>query len=142
MDTLLDSALDRRIGLMLGSRDVSPDAKRKLKGLLKHYAKKPRPFTACVRDNRERFGQKGAERVCATLKDIIRGTTKWRGGGKTDRGAKGLRGLSEPVGVYLGPLDTRMPVIDDAVLDLIEQMTDAEIEALVSEVREEVLVSG
>jgi hypothetical protein len=57
---------------------VGPKARHELHGLLKYYAKKPHPFTACVHDNRKRFGPR-AEAVCAVLKDIIRGTTKWRG---------------------------------------------------------------
>lgn len=45
--------------------------------------RKPAPFTSCVADNRERFPLPGqAERICATLKDIGRGTTKWRKGPK------------------------------------------------------------
>ena len=74
-------ALDERIEeILLSAKDVTPADRKKLKGLLEYYAKKPHPFTACVRDNRKRFGP-GAEAVCATLKDIIRGTTHWRKGG-------------------------------------------------------------
>lgn len=69
--------------LLLASKDVGPEERRKLKNLLSFYAKKSHPFTACVRDNRKRFGDEGAKRVCATLKDIIRGTTKWRKGRQT-----------------------------------------------------------
>jgi hypothetical protein len=129
-DLALDQALDRRLTLMLSSRDVGPDARKKLKGLLKHYAKKRHPFRECVRDNTKRFGKEGAERVCATLKDIIRGTTKWRKGGRSDRGSKGIKNLSESV--YLGPVDHDMPVIDDEVLELIEQLTDEELHTLVN----------
>lgn len=71
--------IDRMVDLALGAENVSPSDKKKLKGLLKHYAKMKHPFTACVRDNTKRFGPEGAKRVCATLKDVIRGTTKWRG---------------------------------------------------------------
>jgi len=63
------------------SKDVGPEARRKLRGLIQFYMKKPHPFTACVRDNTKRFGPEGAKRVCATLKDIGTGTTKWRKGG-------------------------------------------------------------
>lgn len=62
---------------------VGPHARKKLSGLVRHYMKKPHPFSSCVRDNTKRFGPDRAKRVCAVLKDIGRGTTKWRkGGGK------------------------------------------------------------
>lgn len=82
---------------------VTPEAKRKLSGILKHYAKMQHPFTACVRDNRKRFGPR-AEAVCAVLKDIIRGTTKWRG--HNNPNDKGTAGLS-----------SYQPVNDDLLLD-------------------------
>lgn len=65
------------------SRTSQKDLKGKLEHLVRHYMKMPHPFTTCVRDNRKRFGP-GAERVCAVLKDIGRGTTYWRGKGKKD----------------------------------------------------------
>jgi len=69
---------------------VGPDARWKLRGILRHYAKKPHPFAACVRDNRKRFGPR-AEAVCAVVKDLIRGTTHWRGhNNPKDVGAAGL----------------------------------------------------
>lgn len=71
---------DDAFDLELSAKTVGPEARQKLRKLLKFYAQKPHPFTACVRDNRKRFGS-GTEAVCATLKDIIRGTTKWRNGG-------------------------------------------------------------
>lgn len=52
-----------------------------LRHLIAFYLKKPHPFTACVRDNRKRFGPR-AENVCAALKDIGLQTTHWRSGGK------------------------------------------------------------
>lgn len=64
-----------------GTANVSPSDKKKLKGLLRYYAKKKHPFTACVRDNRKRFGVH-TEEYCAVLKDLIVGNTKWRGKGK------------------------------------------------------------
>ena len=75
---LLDEFLDRHLDVLLSSKDVGPDARVKLRKLLSHYAKQPHPFRACVRDNMKRFGPGRTERVCATLKDIIRGTTRWR----------------------------------------------------------------
>lgn len=52
-----------------------------LKNLIAYYMKKKHPFTACVRDNRKRFGPR-AENVCAALKDIGMQTTHWRNSNK------------------------------------------------------------
>jgi hypothetical protein len=57
-------------------------ARGPLRHLIAFYMKKPHPFTACVRDNTKRFGPDRAKRVCAVLKDLGEGTTKWRSGGK------------------------------------------------------------
>ena len=66
-----------------GTADVTPADRKKLSGLLKHYAKKAHPFTACVRDQiKHGLSKEHANRRCAVLKDILRGTTKWRKGGK------------------------------------------------------------
>lgn len=64
-----------------GTANVSPTDRKKLHPLLRHYAKMKHPFTACVRDNRKRFGAK-TEAYCAVLKDLIVGSTNWRGKGK------------------------------------------------------------
>jgi hypothetical protein len=77
--SLTEDQLDEYLSVALSNADrVGPKARHELHGLLRYYAKKPHPFTACVHDNRKRFGPR-AEAVCAVLKDIIRGTTKWRG---------------------------------------------------------------
>lgn len=66
-----------------GTANVSPADKKKLSGLLKHYAKKAHPFSACKRDQvKHGLSPEHANRRCAVLKDIIRGNTKWRKGGK------------------------------------------------------------
>src|SRR3954454_4861718 len=94
---LTDEEIDEYLDVALSNADrVGPSAKHKLHGLLRYYAKKPHPFTACVRDNRKRFGPR-AEAVCAVLKDIIRGTTKWRGHPELDHGATGALAASEDV---------------------------------------------
>lgn len=62
-------------------KQIGPDAGKKLQPLVRHYMKEPHPFTACVRDNRKRFGDR-AEKVCAVLKDYGEKTTKWRKGGR------------------------------------------------------------
>lgn len=58
-----------------------------LKNLIAFYMKKKHPFTACVRDNRKRFGPR-AENVCAALKDIALQSTDWRNGNKNMNVAK------------------------------------------------------
>lgn len=86
-DKLLDTELDRVLDVTLSADAVSPEARNKLKALLKHYAKKPHPFRSCVRDNVKRFGPGRTEAVCATLKDMIRGTTQWRSNPDLDQGS-------------------------------------------------------
>lgn len=115
---LLEQEIDRKLEIMLGAKDVGPHARYKLRNLLKYYAKKPKPFTACVRDNRKRFGPR-TEAVCATLKDIIRGTTKWRKGGKKKAH------LSDDDFDYEGP------EFDDEVAELLESLTEQEIMEIV-----------
>lgn len=77
-DRLLGEEIDRRLDVLLSAEDVGPAARAQLSAILKHYAKDPHPFRACVRDNMKRFGPGRTEKVCATLKDMIRGTTRWR----------------------------------------------------------------
>jgi hypothetical protein len=62
-------------------RLVTPAERKKLAPLIRYYRKKPHPFTACVRDNRKRFGPR-TEQVCAVVKDLIERGTDWREGGK------------------------------------------------------------
>ena len=64
-----------------GTANVTAADKKKLRPLMRHYAKMKHPFTACVRDNRKRFGAR-TEEYCAVLKDLIVGNTNWRGKGK------------------------------------------------------------
>jgi hypothetical protein len=68
-------------GFSKGTANVTSGDVKKLHPLLQHYGKMPHPFTACVRDNRKRFGTK-TEAYCAVLKDFIVGNTNWRGKGK------------------------------------------------------------
>lgn len=77
-DVLLSDFIDHRLDVLLSAKTVDPEARAHLRGILKHYAKEPHPFRACVKDNMKRFGPGRTEAVCATLKDIIRGTTRWR----------------------------------------------------------------
>lgn len=92
----LSDAIDAQLAVVFSEADtVGPEARHKLSGILKHYAKDPHPFRACVKDNMKRFGPGRTEAVCATLKDIIRGTTKWRGHEELDHGAPGAVAASD-----------------------------------------------
>lgn len=73
---------DEKVEKTKAAADVGPEARSKLRNLIRYYMGKKHPFTACVRDNTKRFGKERAERICATLKDIGTGTTKWRNRGK------------------------------------------------------------
>lgn len=116
---LSEGELDSYLGVCLSAKDVTPADKKKLSGLLKHYAKMKHPFTACVRDNTKRFGRERAERICAVLKDIIRGTTKWR---STER----KKHLSEATLNELFQID-----IDDAFVHYLSELEVDETGAIV-----------
>ena len=109
---------DSYLSVALSAKDVTPAERAKLKGLLKHYAKMKHPFTACVRDNTKRFGRERAERICAVLKDIMKGTTKWR----NNEGSK----LSEAAQSELFALS--VDAIDVAyMLDLADQIEGSDV---------------
>lgn len=96
-DRLLDGAIENVVGVIFSEADtVGPVQRHQLRGLLRYYAKMAHPFRACVRDNMKRFGPGRTEAVCATLKDIIRGTTHWRGHPALDHGAPGAVAASVP----------------------------------------------
>lgn len=81
---------------------VGPDKRKKLSGLINHYRKSARPFSDCVRDNRKRFPGAGqAEKVCAVLTDLEKGTTKWRSGGRRKGVAASLPTIDEELGGLL-----------------------------------------
>lgn len=130
---------EETLTLYLSAKDVGPRERKQLSGLLKYYAKKPHPFRACVRDNRKRFGP-GTEAVCATLKDIIRGTTHWRGNKSKDKGASGIKNLSEDENQSLNKTVNKFDKSDDNTLnmadmekaqDLLNGLTDSELENLI-----------
>lgn len=68
---------------------VTPAHRKKINSIVKFYRNKPHPFAACVRDNRKRFGNR-TEQVCAVVKDMALGTTKWRKGGKKHLSSAGV----------------------------------------------------
>lgn len=70
--------IDARVGWYLAQEDVSSESRMALEKLLKHYAKETAIFRTCVRDNAKRFGPGKVEKVCATFKEMIRGSFRWR----------------------------------------------------------------
>lgn len=113
-DLLLSEEIDRRLDVLLSAKTVGPEARAQLRELLKHYAKEAQPFRSCVRDNMKRFGPGRTERVCATLKDIIRGTTRWRS--------------------QDGVAASDAPEIPEDVVQLLLSIPDGELDKLVLEV--------
>ncbi len=115
---LTDQQLDEYIDLALSNATaVGPKARKQLHGLLRYYAKKKHPFTACVRDNTKRFGKERAERVCAVLKDIIRGTTKWRG--KNNPKDKGVTKAAMAEEFALDLDETTQLYLDEELQDMV-----------------------
>jgi len=93
----------------MGGHD--PEKYGPIRSLLKYYAKKPKIFTACVRDNRKRFGPR-VNAVCAWVKDQIKGTTKWRGKESELRAELGLEGLTEAeIDMYIFDMDTMESIV-------------------------------
>lgn len=85
-DLQLDEDIEQYLNIALangfskGTANVSGRDMVKLKGLLAYYAKKKKPFTACFNDQiKHGLSKDHAAKRCAVLKDLIRGTTKWRG---------------------------------------------------------------
>lgn len=105
-------------------KQVTPGARKKLSGLMKFYAKKAHPFTACVRDNTKRFGPERAKKVCAVLKDLIKNTTKWRKGGKKTNASEDAKFLN------MTEAEAHALYLDDEVLDILEAMTPTGVDNL------------
>ena len=137
-EAIIDGRVDSVVELILAEtgkpginyKQVTPQNKSRLRGLMQYYAKKPHPFRACVRDNRKRFGPR-TEGVCAVLKDLIMNTTKWR---------RGNQNMSED-GMFSVPAATEdglalvdeAPLIDDELAAILLDLDDskmAEIESL------------
>lgn len=63
---------------------VSPASRAKLSGILSWARKQLHPFTACMR-SKELAARvpdpMKRKRICAVMKDMALGTTKWRKGG-------------------------------------------------------------
>jgi hypothetical protein len=133
-DRLIDQAIEGRLSLIFSKSEhpgvsqadtVGPHARHQLKGLLRYYAKKDRPFTSCVADNMKRFGPNRTEKVCATLKDVIRGTTHWRGHPELDHGDPGAIAASDSP-----------PEIGEELAVFLENISEADLELIFSDVQE------
>jgi hypothetical protein len=131
-EALIDQAIDRRLELIFArdehpgvsqANTVGPHARHQLKGLLRYYGKDSHPFTSCVNDNMKRFGPNRTEKVCATLKDIIRGTTHWRGHPELDHG--------EP-----GAIAASAPEIGEELAVWLANVSESDLEILFSDVQE------
>ena len=105
--------IDQRLDILLSHEDVGPEARTKLRHLLAHYAKSPHPFRACMRDNLKRFGPGRTEKICATIKDTLRGHHGWRAG-------------RQGVGAS-------MPDIDNETLELFEKIPSEAVDRLILE---------
>lgn len=143
-----DARFDEALEAFFDAESVGPGERFQLRNLLKHYKGKPHPFTACVRDNTKRFGPERVKRICATLKDINEGTTKWRKGGNrkvTAAAAEALATFSdaERAGVLnlLAELEeasdsrTRMPELAD-IAKVFGLSEDASAEDIVTAAQE------
>lgn len=129
----IDKAIDQRLTLIFSKTEhpgvsqantVGPHARHQLRGLLRYYAKKDHPFTACTQDNMKRFGPNRTEKVCATLKDIIRGTTHWRGHPELDHGAPGAVAASDA------------PEIGEELAVFLENTSESDLEILFADLQE------
>lgn len=58
------------------AKRVSPEARKKLKGIIAKYAKSAHPFRDCVKDNTKRFGPEMAKHVCGVIKALGKAPTK------------------------------------------------------------------
>lgn len=135
-DRLLDAAIDQRLEVLFAeeahpgasqANTVGPESRHKLRFLLRYYAKKDHPFTACVHDNMKRFGPNRTERVCATVKDIIRGTTHWRGHPELDHGTPGALAASDVPPVIANALD------DEEIRNFLFSLDESHLEILFSD---------
>jgi hypothetical protein len=117
-------AMGNTTGFSKGTANVSARDLKKLKPLIKFYAKKPHPFRACVKDNEKRFGAL-VNKYCAIIKDLIEGNTKWRKGG--NKSAKGTK-LSDETLFELFALD-----IPHDFITFLSELDDDEIEAMMTD---------
>ena len=137
-EAIINGRVDQAVEIILAEvgkpginyKQVTPQNKAKLRGLMQYYAKKPHPFRACVRDNRKRFGPR-TEQVCAVLKDLIMNTTKWRRGSQ-NMSEDGMFSVVTATEDGLALVD-ETPLIDDELAAILLDIDDskmAEVESL------------
>jgi hypothetical protein len=117
-------AMGNTTGFSKGTANVSARDLKKLRPLIKFYAKKPHPFRACVNDNQKRFGAL-TNKYCAIIKDLIEGNTKWRNGG--NHSSKGTK-LSDATLFELFALDVPRDFIT-----FLSELDEEEIEAMMTD---------
>lgn len=114
-DELLDRQVDDRLdAVLLGTADVSPAARVKLKGILKRLAKQAHPFTQCMSDLREHkpeWSDDRRKKTCNVLKAL-----SGRGDSKTNAAH-----LSQGGACLL---------LDDDVMTLLEMVDESALAAL------------
>lgn len=114
-------------------KQVSPEAKHKLRGILNHYKGMAHPFDTCVADNSKRFGPDRARRICAVVKDLNERTTKWRKGGKGKVSEAELDGALELLWEAIAPEDGEdgVQLVQEALIAQCEPLTAALLEGTV-----------
>lgn len=125
VDEVVDLIADR-VNLSNADR-VGPATREKLKGPLKKYARSAHPWQECVDDLTPHKGSIAAVKICSVLKDIVRGTTKWRGkNNPNDHGTPGVVGLS-------GPCAATSLLLDDEVVQALTYFAEVDVDDLVED---------
>lgn len=112
-DQLLDDFLDDRLDVILSTKDVGLETRTKLHRLLKSYAKVSNPYRQCVLENMSHLGPGRTERLCMTLKKLVKDTAHWH---KVSQGV------------------TASIELDEELEELILGIDDDDLEGLVGEV--------
>lgn len=118
VDLAIDQHIEKRLSQVQLAAPIQPEAKHKLKGILKWMAKQDHPFRACTKANAKRFGPGRTEAVCATLTDQIKGRKDWRKGG----GHSAVK-MEDP------------PVIDGDVLLALDAISEIDLSEILLEAR-------
>jgi hypothetical protein len=66
-------------------KQVTPENRKKVDPLVKHWMGHAHPFTACYNELAPEKGAEAAKRICSVVKDMGMRSTKWRKGGKKVR---------------------------------------------------------
>jgi HK97 family phage prohead protease len=107
------AAGDFSLTLGKSAADVGPHARERLRSLIRFYMRQAHPWASCVRDNTRRFGLEGAKKVCAVLKDLGEGTTRWR------------KAASDPIDTHVDRLLAAVNYDADALIAMFEELRAA-----------------